>query len=143
MHVTPELDLPVHGDPAELSAAAAARVRARMAAENPPAEPHPVPEVPMRVIGPGAAPDAVRALSARLAGLGWRVVVTYCRGTKTSTQKRYRTVVDSYAVRAALGVRRAVAIWWVRAGKLETQGVLVWGDRYAAWVGIQEFERGL
>ncbi len=140
---TPEADEPRHGDPAADMARAAAAVRARNLADNPPWQPWPPPEIPMRVIEPGAAPDAVAALSRRLQAAGWRVVITYCRGTKPARQKRHQVVVDSYAVRAATRGRRAVAIWWRRAGKLETQGVLVWGDQYARWIGIQEFEGGL
>jgi hypothetical protein len=39
-----------------------------------------------------------------------------------------------------------VAIWWESEkdpSKLDTQGVLVWGDRFAQWIGIKDFERSL
>jgi len=141
--IRPSLSVPPELDPTADRARVAEVVRAQNLALHPPYEPWPAPEVQMRVIAPAAAPDAAQALSRRLAELGWRVVVTYSRGTKPSTQKRHQVVIDCYAVRAGKGQRRAVAIWWRRAGKVTTQGVLVWGDRIAQWVGIQEFERGL
>lgn len=146
-----------HVDPDEDRMRAAKLVRARIEAEHPPFQLWPTPEVPMRVIAPGSVPGAPARLLSRLRSAGWTVVVTYARGTVTlardgfsgrgadKTPKHYPAkIVGSYALRCSLGVRRAVAIWWEGgAGRLDPQGVLVWGDRYAQWIGIQEFERGL
>jgi hypothetical protein len=104
----------------------------------------PAPEVPMRVIAAGSLPSAPAKLLSKLRSASWVVVVTYARGSVPDAQRRPGRVVGSFALRCRRGDRRAVAIWWQSmAGKLETQGVLVWGDRAAEWIGVQEFERGL
>jgi hypothetical protein len=126
----------------------AERVRVRMTVPPPwPGHPiWPAPEIPMRVVEAGAVPKGVVRLLSRLRSAGWRTVVTYARGNVPDAQRRPGRVVGSYALRAASGNRRAVAIWWESnkdASKLDTQGVLVWGDRTAEWIGIQAFERGL
>jgi hypothetical protein len=140
----PEQQLVRNVDPEHEREVLAEILRARRERENPPHRPWPEPEVPMRVVEAGAAPKSVARLLSRLRSAGWRTVVTYARGTTFDAQRRPGRVVGTYALRAASGRRRAVAIWWEgKAGKLDTQGVLVWGDRFAQWVGIQEFERGL
>jgi hypothetical protein len=147
---------PRYVDPEEERARVAVAMRAWRDAQHPPYVPWPDPEVPMRVIAPGSLPSAPARLLSALRSAQWRVVVTYARGTATEAregftgkgaQKRPKhypaKIVGSYALRASLGVRRAVAVWWDSAGRVEPQGVLVWGDQYAKWVGIQEFERSL
>lgn len=116
-------------------------LRARRERENPPHRPWPAPEVPMLVVAPGAAPRPVARLLSRLRSAGWRTVVTYARGTTFDAQRRPGRVVGSFALRTASGNRRAVAIWWQdEAGKLTSKGVLVWGDRFAQWIGVEAFE---
>jgi len=135
-------------DPEAERARIAERVAERMRIAPPwPGHPiWPAPEIPMRVVEAGAAPASVARLLSRLRGAEWRTVVTYARGNVPDAQRRPGRLVGSYALRAASGNRRAVAIWWeskTDMGKLDTQGVLVWGDRVAEWIGIQAFERGL
>lgn len=120
------------------------------------AQPWPAPEVPMRVVEPGVAPDAVLRVLKALQAAQWRFVVTYARGTLTPARdgfsgkgaakvaKHYPAkVVDSWALRAGCAGRRAVAIWHGYNGKLTSEGVLCWGDAPARWVGITEFMRGV
>ena len=130
-------------------------LRARQLAANPPHEPWPSPEIPMRVVELGSCPSAPARLVSRLVRADWRVVVTYARGTLsvardgftgTGAEKRPKhypaRIVGSWAVRAGAPGRRAVAIWHVGAdGKLSAQGVLRWGDSPAHWIGMQQFER--
>lgn len=102
----------------------------------------PAPEVPMRIVEPGSLKSGPARLLRSLRAAEWRSVVTYARGTIFDAQKRPGAVVSSWAIRAAKGNRRIVAIWWERTpGKLESKGVLVWGDRPAVWLGLREFER--
>lgn len=132
------------------------RLREERERASAPPPPWPAPEVPMRVVEPGAAPRAVARLLGALRGAGWRTVLTYARGTLTPARdghtgqgaerrrKHYpAVVVGSWAVRAAHGGRRAVAIWHERGGKVSAQGVLLFGDSPARWVGIKEFEGGI
>lgn len=146
----------VHADPEREREVLGEILRARRERENPPWSPWPEPEIPMRVVDAGAAPGGVARLLSRLRSAEWRSVVTYARGTLsrardgftgTGASKRPKhypaVVVGSWAIRAARGNRRAVAIWHERAGKLESQGVLTWGDAPARWVGVQEFEKGM
>lgn len=131
-------------DPEADRARVAEVLRVRRSAETPQREPWPEPEVPMRVIEAGAAPSSVARLLNVLRGAGWRSVATYARGTGFDAQRRPGKVVGSFSLRAARGNRRAVVIWHQdAAGKLTSRGVLVWGDRHAEWIGVQEFERGL
>jgi hypothetical protein len=96
----------------------------------------------MRIIEPGAVKKAPARLLNALRIAGWRSVVTYARGTVFDAQKRPGAVVSSWAIRAGKDNRRIVAIWWERtAGKFESKGVLAWGDRPAAWIGLREFEK--
>lgn len=142
--VRPSLQLVEALDPDAERIRVAALVRARRAAENPPHKPWPASEVPMREMGVASVPGAPGKLARRLVGLGWRVVVTYAKGTTFDAQRRPGRVVGSFAIRGSYGNRRCVAIWWQgAAGRFETRGVLVWGDRCAEWVGVQAFEEGL
>ena len=118
-------------------------LRERRRAQTPGWQPWPAPEVPMRVVAPGSTSGGVARLLSALRSAEWRSAVTYARGTLPGARGRRGRVVGSWAVRAAKGSRRAVAIWHESGGKLTAQGVLVWGDRYAEWIGVQEFERGL
>lgn len=106
----------------------------------------PAPDIPMRVVPPGALAKGPARLLSRLRSADWAVVVTYARGATFDAQRRPGRVVGSFALRCSRGDQRAVAIWWegrTDPARLEPQGVLVWGDRFAQWIGIQEFERGL
>lgn len=147
---------PVHVDPEQERARVAELVRARHERENPPYEPWPEPEVRMRTVEGADVPDAPARLARRLQSAGWRVAVTYARGTWERARdgftgkgadrraKHYPgKVIGSYAVRASKPDRRAVAIWHEQAGRLSAHKVLVLGDGPARWIGIQEFERGL
>ena len=117
-------------------------LRARQLAENPPAQPWPQPEIPMRVVELGSVPSAPARLVSRLVRADWRVVVTYARGNTIAAYGRVGRVIGSWAVRAGAPGRRAVAIWHVDGkGKLSAQGVLRWGDSPAHWIGMQQFER--
>ena len=146
----------VYEDPEAARARVAEVLRKRAEAENPPHEPWPAPEVPMRVVEAGAVPGAPARLLSLLVARGWRVVVTYARGTLTCARdgftgkgadrraKHYpAVVVGSWALRASAPGRRAVAIWHERGGKFSAQGVLVFGDRPAQWIGVKAFEEGL
>lgn len=122
----------------------------RAAAVQPPLwEGHPrwpEPEVPMRIVAPGVLGKSPARLLSKLRSASWAVVVTYAKGATFDAQRRPGRIVGSYALRCAKGNRRAVAIWWegqADPSKLESQGVLVWGDRFAQWIGIKEFEGGL
>lgn len=133
-------------DPVAERARIAERVAERMRVEPPwPGYPvWPAPEVPMRVVEAGSVPNAPRGLLSKLRAHGWRVVVTYARGRTFNAQRRPGKLTDSWAVRAAVGPRRAVGVWTgPPGGKLTAGGVLVFGDRPARWIGVQEFERGL
>jgi len=133
-------------DPEGERARIAERVAERMRVEPPwPGYPvWPAPEVPMRVVEAGSTPSAPRGLLSKLRSAEWRVVVTYARGRSFNAQRRPGRVTDSWAVRAALGARRAVGVWTgPPGGKLTSGGVLVFGDVPARWIGVQEFERGL
>lgn len=133
--------LPVHLDPAADRERVSTILRARALAESPPYEPWPAPEVPMRAVEPGALRGTPARLLSKLRSADWRAVVTYARGTTFDAQRRPGAVIGSWALRASKGNRRMVAIWWERTpGKLQTKGVLVWGDRPAQWVGVSEFE---
>ena len=134
---------PRHCDPERERAEVAERLRLRKIADNPPRQPWPAPEVPMRVLAPGSIPSAPAKLLRSLRSLGWAVVVTYARGTSPNAQRRPGRVLDSYALRSSFRNRRAVAFWTgPPGGRLTSDGVLLWGDRHMQWVGVQEFERG-
>lgn len=136
--------LPTAEDPYEARERVSALLRGRRPAPDAQAAPWPAPEVPMRIVEPGALKNAPARLLSRLRVAGWRSVVTYARGTTFDAQKRPGAVVSSWAIRAAKGNRRIVAIWWERAtGRYESRGVLTWGDRPAVWLGLREFERGI
>lgn len=140
----PEQQIVREVDPEREREVLAEVLRMRRERENPPHQPWPLPEVSMRVINAGAAPRAVARLLSRLRAAQWRSVVTYARGTTFDAQRRPGRVVGSFALRTASGNRRAVAIWWQdEAGKLTSRKVLVWGDRFAQWIGIEAFEEGL
>lgn len=128
-------------DPHARRAEVAELLRAQRLAANPPHEPWPAPEIPMRVVAAGSVPSAlVRPLS-RLTAAGWRSVVTYCRGTSVAAYGKHGRVVDCWAIRAGKPGIRAVLIWRGPTGKLTNEGVLVWGtDRAATWLGWQQFE---
>lgn len=152
----PSLRLSVHLDPDQDRARVAEVLRARRAAESPPWAPWPAPAIPMREVDGATLSGGPARLLSRLRAAQWRVVVTHCRGTLTEARdgftgkgaerrpKHYPAkIVDSWAVRAGKGNRRAVAIWHGVSGKLTSEGVLVWGDRYAQWIGLREFEGGI
>jgi hypothetical protein len=146
----------VYEDPATARARVAEVLRKRAEAENPPYEPWPAPEVPMRIVEAADVPSAPASLSSALRAAGWSVVVTYARGTLTRARdgftgrgadrrsKHYPAkIVGSWAVRAASPGRRAVAIWHESGGKLAAQAVLCWGDAPARWIGVEAFKKGL
>lgn len=137
----PEQWLPMHCDPNDDRARVAVALRARRAVENPPWQPWPAPAVPCHTVEPGMLKNAPARLVSRLRAAGWRLAVTHAVGTTFDAQKRPGAVVGSWAIRAGKGNRRIVAVWWERKGRLEPKGVLVWGDRPAHWIGVQEFER--
>lgn len=135
---------PRYCDPDQERAEVSERLRLRRIADNPPRQPWPQPEIPMRVLAPGALPQSPARLLGKLQAAGWAVVVTYCRGTSPDRQRRPGRVLDSYALRSSLRNRRAVAFWTgPPSGKLTSDGVLLWGDRTMKWVGVKEFEGGL
>lgn len=138
--VDPE-PFPRYVDPEQERARVAERMRQRELERNPPPRPWPAPEVPMRVVEGGSAPNVVRAALVWMGAAGWRSIVTYARGTSIGRGGKPGAVVGSWAIRSARGASRAVAIWEERAGKLTSKGVLRFGDRSAAWVGATEFKR--
>lgn len=93
--VEPNRELPIHGDPRALSAAAA--LRARRAREGDPfVGPVKVPEVINRVCDASEGPGTLPRLHARAVEQGWQAVVTHGRGW---TLGRLPALVDSYALR--------------------------------------------
>jgi len=139
--------IPRHADPTQERnrVAAVLRERGRMLREAQ-ARPDtwPAPEVPMRVVEPGALRGGAARLLSKLRSAHWGTVVTYARGTAFDAQKRPGAVVSSWAIRASKDNRRAVAIWWERAnGRMESKGVLTWGVEPVKWVGVEEFESGV
>lgn len=136
--------LPLNGDPAGERERLGALLRGARPAPSAQGALWPAPEVPMRIVEPGSLRGGAARLLKALRVAGWRSVVTYARGTTFDAQRRPGGVVSSWAIRAAMGDRRIVAIWWERtAGRFESRGVLCWGDRLAVWLGLREFEKGV
>jgi hypothetical protein len=112
--------------------------------------PWPAPEVACHVVERSRWSGAWGALAACLSDRrGWRVRVTHARGTRpTGARHQPGPVVDSWAVRARAGNEvgrpRCCAIWYgPPGGRLSSDGVLRFGDRYPQWVGIEAFKKEL
>lgn len=89
--------------------------RAWLAAEAPPHEPHPAPEVPGRLAEANEIPGGAKRLVKAATDRGWRVRVTYSRGTTLTARGGAGKLVDCVVMvgwRPAGGQPPLACRWW-------------------------------